>query len=78
VHLQKSTLFWFCDIELRETGDPNEVPRTVAPNEFALDGSYSTKPSERFSMAVAGRYIRSNLKVVTDNADATAAKPHFQ
>jgi hypothetical protein len=24
-------------------------------------------------MAVAGRYIRSNLKVVTDNADATAA-----
>jgi hypothetical protein len=24
-------------------------------------------------MAVAGRYIRSNLKVVIDNADATAA-----
>jgi hypothetical protein len=65
--------FGFGDIELRETGDPNEVPRTVAPNEFALDGSYSLKLSERFSMAVAGRYIRSNLKVVTDNADATAA-----
>lgn len=65
--------FGFGDIELRETGDPTEVPRTVAPNEFALDGSYSLKLSERFSMAVAGRYIRSNLKVVTDNGDASAA-----
>ncbi|WP_040473612.1 type IX secretion system outer membrane channel protein PorV [Flavobacterium frigoris] len=65
--------FGFGDIELRETGDPTEVPRTVAPNEFALDGSYSLKLSETFSMAVAGRYIRSNLKVVTDNGDASAA-----
>jgi hypothetical protein len=31
--------FGFGDIELRET-ETNEVPRTVAPNEFALDGSY--------------------------------------
>ena len=66
--------FGFGDIELRETGDPNEVPRTVTPNEFALDGSYSLKLSERFSMAVAGRYIHSNLKLVTDNGDATAAR----
>jgi hypothetical protein len=65
--------FGFGEIELRETGDPNEVPRRVTPNEFALDGSYSLKLSERFSMAVAGRYIRSNLKVVTDNGDASAA-----
>jgi hypothetical protein len=28
------------------------------------------KLSETFSMAVAGRYIHSNLKVVTDNGDA--------
>ncbi|HEY4617683.1 MAG TPA: type IX secretion system outer membrane channel protein PorV [Flavobacterium sp.] len=65
--------FGFGDIELRETGDPNEVPRTVNPNEFALDGSYSLKISEKFSMAVAGRYIHSNLKVVSDNGDASAA-----
>ena len=65
--------FGFGDIELRETGDPNEVPRIVSPNEFALDGSYSLKLSEKFSMAVAGRYIHSNLKVVTDNGDASAA-----
>jgi hypothetical protein len=65
--------FGFGEIELRETGDPNEVPRKVSPNEFAIDGSYSLKLSEKFSMAVAGRYIRSNLKVVTDNGDASAA-----
>jgi hypothetical protein len=65
--------FGFGEIELRETGDPNEQARVVSPNEFALDGSYSLKLSERFSMAVAGRYIRSNLKVVTDNGDASAA-----
>ena len=65
--------FGFGDIELRETGDPNEIPRIVTPNEFAFDGSYSLKLSEKFSMAVAGRYIRSNLKVVSDNGDASAA-----
>jgi hypothetical protein len=37
-----------------------------------MDGSYSLKLSEKFSMAVAGRYIHSNLKVVTDNGDASA------
>ena len=65
--------FGLGNIELRETGDPNEVPKIVSPNELALDGSYSLKLSEKFAMAVAGRYIRSNLKVATDNADASAA-----
>ncbi len=65
--------FGLGSIELRQTGDPLEVPRTVNPNELALDGSYSLKLSENFSMAVAARYIRSNLKVATDNADTSAA-----
>jgi hypothetical protein len=65
--------FSFGEIELRETGDPNEIYRNVSPNEFVIDGSYSLKLSEKFSMAVAGRFIHSNLKVVTDNADASAA-----
>jgi len=65
--------FGLGNIELRETGDPNEVPRVVSPSEFAFDGSYSLKLSERFSMAVAARYINSNLKVATDNGDASAA-----
>jgi hypothetical protein len=65
--------FGLGQIELRETGNADEVPRIVSPNEFALDGSYSLKLSERFSMAVAGRYIRSSLKVATDNGDASPA-----
>ncbi len=66
--------FGFGDIELRTTGDPNEAARIVSPNEFALDGSYSLKLSETFSMAVAGRYIRSNLKIASEDIDASAAK----
>ncbi|MBF4467112.1 type IX secretion system outer membrane channel protein PorV [Flavobacterium sp. LC2016-12] len=65
--------FGFGDIELRTTGDPNEAARIVSPNEFALDGSYSLKLSEKFSMAVAGRYIRSNLKIASEDIDASAA-----
>ncbi|MCW1147964.1 type IX secretion system outer membrane channel protein PorV [Flavobacterium lacisediminis] len=65
--------FGLGDIELRETGDPNEIPRTVNPNELALDGSYSLKLSERFSMAVGGRYIRSNLKIADASTDASSA-----
>lgn len=63
--------FGLGNIELRN--DANDQPRIVAPNELALDGSYSLKLSNTFSMAVAGRYIRSNLKVATDNTDASAA-----
>jgi len=65
--------FGLGNIELRETGDPNEIPRTVSPSEFAFDGSYSLKLSEKFSMAVGARYINSSLKVATDTGDASAA-----
>ncbi|RKS13171.1 type IX secretion system outer membrane channel protein PorV [Flavobacterium sp. 120] len=65
--------FGLGEIELRETGDPNETPRIVSPNEFAIDGSYSLKLSEKFSMAIAGRFINSNLKVASDNNDASSA-----
>lgn len=63
--------FGFGEIQLRENAF--DEPRIVSPNEFALDGSYSLKLSETFSMAVAGRYIRSNLKVPSATGDASAA-----
>ena len=58
-------------IELRQNAD--DVAQEVKPNELALDGSYALKLSERFSMAVAGRYIRSQLRIPTDSS--TDAKP---
>jgi hypothetical protein len=63
--------FGLGDIELRQSFD--DTPRTVSPNELALDGSYSLKLSERFAMAIAGRFIRSNLKIPDGNTDASAA-----
>lgn len=63
--------FGLGNIELRN--DANDQPRTVSPNELSLDGSYSLTISKTFSMAVAGRYIRSNLKIATENTDASAA-----
>lgn len=65
--------FGFGDIELRQTDSPDEIPRVVSPSEFALDGSYALKLSERFSMSVAGRYIRSALRVATEETDASPA-----
>ncbi|WP_333600812.1 type IX secretion system outer membrane channel protein PorV [Flavobacterium sp.] len=63
--------FGLGEIELRQNAE--DAPQIVKPNELALDGSYSLKLSERFSMAVAGRYIRSALRIPT--ADAGDAKP---
>lgn len=60
------------EIELRDT--PDQQPNIVNPNEFAIDLSYSLRLSERFAMAVAGRFINSDLKIPTGNgADAGAA-----
>lgn len=59
------------EIELRQTAE--EVPLLVKPNELLFDVSYSLRLSERFAMAVAGRFIRSDLKLQTAFDDATAA-----
>jgi hypothetical protein len=63
--------FGLGEILLRQDFDDVGVP--VSPNEFAFDLSYSQKLSEKFSMAVAGRFINSNLKVATNNNDASSA-----
>lgn len=43
------------------------------PNELALDLSYSLQLSRNFSMAVAGRYIRSQLRLQRLDLDASPA-----
>jgi len=59
------------DIELRDTFE--QEPLIQSPNEFTFDLSYALRLSERFSMAVAGRYLRSDLKIQASNEDASAA-----
>lgn len=59
------------EIELRQNVD--DVANVVKPNEFAADLSYSLKLSDKFSMAVAGRFISSNLKIQDATNDTRAA-----
>ena len=59
------------EIELRE--DEFSEPIIVKPNELTFDASYSLRLSDQFSMAVALRYIRSDLKIQSLDPDATAA-----
>lgn len=65
--------FGLGEIILREGPDDPGLARN--PNEFAVDLSYSLKLSERFSMAVAGRFISSNLRIpeAAGGGDARAA-----
>lgn len=64
--------FGLGEIELRQTID--EEATLVKPNEFSIDGSYSLKLSETFSMAVGGRFISSNLRFQEiQNVDSQAA-----
>lgn len=64
--------FTLGEIELRQfANDPGTLAK---PNELALDGSYALKLSDQFSMAVVGRFIRSNLRLPEiSNVDSQAA-----
>ena len=63
--------FGLGEIELRQNPeDPGEI---VKPNELSIDGSYALKLSDRFSMAVAGRYIRSDLRIQGVDPNSRAA-----
>ncbi len=63
------------DIEFRQTADG--AANTQRPNEFTVDVSYALKLSDHFSMAVAGRYLRSDLRLQTENADDASAAGSF-
>lgn len=53
--------FSYGDIEVNQGN--SDTPTTASPNEFALEGGYSLKLSDNYSMAVALRYIRSDLRI---------------
>lgn len=59
------------EIESREF--PDDIPLRLSPNEMTLDVSYGLRLGEHFGMAVAGRYIRSDLQLQPVDADASAA-----
>ena len=63
--------FGLGEIELRES--EISEPLIVKPNELTFDVSYALRLSDQFSMGVALRYLRSDLKIQTFDPDAKAA-----
>ena len=59
------------EIELRETVD--QEPLIEKPTELGLDISYALRLGEEISMAVTGRYIRSDLRIQGLNGDSSPA-----
>ncbi|MDN3666302.1 type IX secretion system outer membrane channel protein PorV [Algibacter miyuki] len=59
------------DIEFRDNA--TDDPRIQRPSELSLDGSYALRLSDEFSMSVAMRYLRSDLRIEGVDGDATAA-----
>ena len=56
-----ATLRYFSLGEIQFTDNNGDPLGTYQPNEFAIDGTYARKLSDKLSLAVAGRFIYSNL-----------------
>lgn len=54
-----------------QVGGIGEIGMVYNPYEMAFDVSYSRKLSEAYSMAVALRYIRSDMNIQDDNSELT-------
>ena len=59
------------EIELRE--NEFDLPIIEKPNELTFDVSYALRLSDQFSMSVALRYLRSDLKIQVIDPNAKAA-----
>ena len=68
-----ASLRYFSLGSIETQGGFEEQPLILSPNELTLDLSYSLRLADNFSMAVAGRYLRSDLKLAVNSEDATAA-----
>jgi len=55
------------------TTGPSDPGVDVRPNEFTLDATYALRLSDQFSMAVSGRWLRSDLRIQAVDPDAQAA-----
>ena len=61
--------------EIDFTDNQGNQIATEKPNELSLDVSYSLKLSDNFSMSVAGRYLRSDLRLQNASAIGSDANP---
>ena len=61
------------NIEIIQSESEIDNPLIERPNELALDASYSLRLADQFSMAVALRYLRSDLRIQAVDVNAGAA-----
>ncbi len=69
-----ASLRYFALGEIVLTDLNGTILNTIAPNEFAVDGSYTLKLSEKFSLGIGGRFINSNFKIPSVDNSTTAAR----
>ncbi len=50
--------------EIELVDGPSDTPRIAKPNEMTMDLSYTLRLADQFSMGVALRYLRSDLKII--------------
>ena len=67
-----SSLRYFSLGEINMTDNSGNPLGNINPNEFSVDVSYTIKFSDNFGLAVAGRYISSNLKLPQDGEDSAS------
>lgn len=59
--------------EIEIVQDEFSEPQIEKPNELTIDASYSLRLADQFSMAVALRYLRSDLRIQAVDANSSAA-----
>lgn len=72
-----ASLTYFSLGEIEFVKDEDSTPLIQKPNELALDLSYSLRLSDEFGMAVAMRYLRSDLKLQTEGGQDLKAASTF-
>ena len=65
------------EIQIGERPEDFENPKIEKPNEFVFDASYALKLSDKFSMAIQGSFLTSDLKIKEANTDSTPANIVF-
>ena len=61
------------EIQIGERPDDFINPLIERPNEYVFDASYALKLSDKFSMAIQGSFLTSDLKLAPGNNDSTSA-----
>ncbi|MFL2586385.1 MAG: type IX secretion system outer membrane channel protein PorV [Flavobacteriaceae bacterium] len=61
------------EIQIGETPADFVNPLVERPNEYVFDASYALKLSDKFSMAIQGSFLTSDLKLDSGNNDSTSA-----